>query len=149
MSPVRWASADSSLDDAIGRSIAAGFVYVVSAGGMPELTRYSPQRVNQAIVVGSADKADRAVQSKYGPALTLFAPGVDVPGAGSASDEAMFAADGDSYAAPLAAGVAARYLERHPTASPAEVKRALVAAASRGVVSGAGTAPPLLLHIVG
>ena len=148
ISPARWQTADTALDDAIRRSIAAGFTYVLSAGGMPDLSAWSPQRVNEAIVVGSTTMEDEAVQSGYGPALTLFAPGVAVPGAGNASDVAVFTADGDSYAAPLAAGVAARYLQRHPTATPGQVKRALVTAATRGVVKNAGAAPNLLLYVV-
>jgi subtilisin family serine protease len=148
ISPARWRTSDPALDDAIRRSIRAGFTYVLSAGGMPDLASYSPQRIAEAIVVGSTTEADAAVQSLYGPTLTLFAPGAAIPGASSASDDAIFAGDGDSYAAPLAAGVAARYLERHPAAPPDEVKRALVAAASRDVVKNPGSAPNRLLHVV-
>lgn len=148
MSPVRWQTADVTLDGAIRRSIAGGFTYVLSAGGMPDLAAYSPQRVSEAIVVGSTTMRDEAVQGGYGPTLTLFAPGVAVPGAGNASDRATFIADGDSYAAPLAAGAAALYLQMHPTASPADVKRALESAATPGVVSHAGAAPNRLLHLV-
>jgi len=148
MSPVRWRTSDAALDDAIRRSIAAGFTYVLSAGGMPNLGEYSPQRVADAIVVGSTDASDAAVQNAYGPLLTLFAPGVAVPGAGSASDDAVFTADGDSYAAPLAAGVAARYLQAHRDAAPDAVKRALIAAATPDIVKNVGTAPSRLLHLV-
>jgi subtilisin family serine protease len=148
MSPVRWETPDGTLDAAIKRSVAAGFVYVISAGGMPDLSRFSPQRVADAIVVGSTDKSDAAMQSAYGPLLSLFAPGADIPGAGNADDASAFTGSGDSYAAPLVAGVAARYLETHPTATPDAVKRAIVRAASSGVVRNAGSAPNLLLHIV-
>jgi subtilisin family serine protease len=47
----------------------------------------------------------------------------------------------------LVAGAAAIYLQKHPQASPAEVKDAIVAAATRDVVKNAGAAPALLLHI--
>lgn len=147
MSPVRWQTTDTRLDEAIRRSMAAGFVYTISAGAFPDVTAFSPQRVAEAIVVGSTSKTDAAVQGGYGPHLTLFAPGVDIPGAGDAGDRATFSGDGDSYAAPLAAGVAALYLERHRSASPAEVKQAILAAAAP-VVTNAGTAPNLLLQIV-
>jgi len=147
LSPVRWQTTDRSLDEAIRRSIAAGFTFVISAGGMPGLAAYSPQRVGEAIIVGAATPADAAVQPAYGPGLTLFAPGTAIGGAGNASDTATFTGDGDSYAAPLAAGVAARFLERHPAATPAEVKTALVRAASPGAVTRHGAAPSLLLHL--
>ena len=147
ISPARGETADTALDDAIRRSIRAGFVYVLSAGGMADLDAHTPQRVGEAITAGSTTTADAAVQSGYGPHLTLFAPGVAIEGAGKASDTATFSGDGDSYAAPLVAGVAALYLQRHPLATPAEVKDAIVAAATRGVVTNGGTAPSLLLHI--
>jgi subtilisin family serine protease len=148
ISPARFETSDRALDEAIGRSIVAGYVYVLSAGGAANLDAYSPQRVTEAIVVGSTDASDVAKQSGYGPYLTLFAPGIGIQGAGSASDTAEFTGDGDSYAAPFVAGVAALYLQRHPQATPAEVKAAIVSAATRDVVKKAGQAPALLLHLI-
>jgi subtilisin family serine protease len=149
LSPARFQTADRSLDEAIGRSIRAGFVYVLSAGGIENLDAYSPQRVAEAVIVGSTDAADVATQKGYGPRLTIFAPGARIQGAGSASDTAEFSGDGDSYAAPFVAGVAALYLQKHPQATPAEVKTAIVSAATRDVVKNAGSAPALLLHVIG
>lgn len=147
LSPARWETADTALDDAIRRSIAAGFIYVLSAGGIDDVQAYSPQRVGEAIVVGSTDRSDRAARSGYGPRLTLFAPGNGIDGAGRDSDVAFFTGDGDSYAAPLAAGVAALYLQRHRDASPAEVKQAIVGAAARDALQNVGQAPNLLLQL--
>jgi subtilisin family serine protease len=146
ISPARFDTADRALDDAIARSIQAGFVYVLSAGGFEAIERYSPQRVPEAITVGSTDASDTAKQPGYGPHLSLFAPGVGIQGAGSASDTAEFSGDGDSYAAPLAAGVAALYLQRHPGAAPMDVKRAILSDATPDVVKNAGTAPSRLVH---
>jgi subtilisin family serine protease len=148
ISPARWQTTETALDAAITRSIQAGFVYVLSAGGMPDLAAFTPQRVAEAITVGSTTREDRAVQSQYGPRLTLFAPGVAIEGAGNAADDASFSADGDSYAAPLVAGVAALYLQRHPQATAEEVKRALVAGATRDVLADVGQSPNLLLHTI-
>jgi subtilisin family serine protease len=149
VSPARFETADRSLDEAVARSIQAGFVYVLSGGSTPSLDSYSPQRVHEAITVGSTDNSDVAKQPGYGPRLTLFAPGVGIQGAGSASDSAEFSGDGDSYAAPFVAGVAALYLQRHPKASPADVKAAIVSAATRDAVKNAGEAPARLLRVVG
>jgi subtilisin family serine protease len=49
----------------------------------------------------------------------------------------------------MVAGVAALYLQRHPLATPAEVKSAIVTAATRGIVKNAGASPNLLLHLTG
>ena len=57
-------------------------------------------------------------------------------------------ADGDSYAAPLVAGAAALYLERHPRAAPEEVKRALVDAAAPDVLRNVGNAMNRLLNLI-
>jgi subtilisin family serine protease len=149
VSPARFETSDRSLDEAIARSIKAGFVYVLSAGGFPNVDAFSPQRVADAIVVGSTNATDAAVQPNYGAHLTIFAPGVMIQGAGSVSDTAEFTGSGDSYAAPFVAGAAALYLQQHPSASPADVTRALVAAGTPGVVKNAGAAPPLLLHVIG
>jgi subtilisin family serine protease len=148
ISPARFETADRSLDEAIARSIGAGFVYVLSAGSTPNLGNYSPQRVPEAITVGSTDASDVAKQGGYGPRLTLFAPGIAIQGAGSASDTAEFSGDGDSYAAPFVSGVAALYLQRHPQAAPADVKAAIVSAATHDAVKNAGDAPALLLHVI-
>jgi subtilisin family serine protease len=148
MSPVRWQTPDTALDAAIRESIAAGFTYVISAGGVDDIQAFSPQRVADAIVVGSTDRSDRAARSGYGARLTLFAPGIGIDGAGRDSDTATFSDDGDSYAAPQAAGVAALYLQAHREAKPDEVTRAIVGAAARGVVANGGNAPNLLLQIV-
>ena len=149
ISPMRSQTDDRALDAAIAASIRAGFTYVLSAGGIENLEAYSPQRVREAIKVGSTNASDAAVQAGYGPQLTIFAPGVAIGGAGRASDTAEFSADGDSYAAAFASGVVALHLQQHPNATPAEVKNALLAAATRDIVKNAGASPNLLLHLMG
>jgi subtilisin family serine protease len=148
ISAARWDTPDTALDEAIRRSIRAGFAYVLSAGGMGDIGAFTPQRVAEAITVASATRDDKAANSEYGPRLTLFAPGVGIQGAGNASDTATFAGDGDSYAAAFVSGVSALYLQHHPRATPDEVKRALVASATRGVLGHTGQSPDLLVHIV-
>jgi subtilisin family serine protease len=148
ISPVRWRTADTVLDEAVRRSIAAGYLYVLSAGGIDNVTTFSPQRVSDAVVVGSSSRTDAAATSGYGPGLTMFAPGIAIPGAANVDDSATFTADGDSYAAPLVAGIGALYLQRHPTANAAEVKRAIIGAATTGIVVNPGQAPNRLAHLI-
>jgi subtilisin family serine protease len=148
ISAARWETSDTALDEAIRRSIRAGFVYVLSAGGAGDVGAFTPQRVEEAITVASTSSADQSANSEYGPRLTLFAPGVAIPGAGNASDTATFTGDGDSYASPIVAGVSALYLQKHPDAASNDVKRAIVAAATHDVLSRTGQSPNLLVHVV-
>src|SRR5439155_16770111 len=110
----------TALDDAVRHSIAAGVIYVVSAGNGDangigiDANNISPARVREAITVGATDRTDnRATFSNYGTALDLFAPGVAVPGAWIGSNTATVLADGTSMAAPYVTGVAALYLQNN------------------------------------
>jgi subtilisin family serine protease len=125
MSAARWTTDDKRLDAAIQRSIERGFVYVASAGGMGNLTAFTPQRVAGVITVGSTNASGKPVQEGNGQRPTLFAPGIKISGAGNATDTATFEGDGDSYAAAFVSGSAALFLQDHPLATPAETMAAL------------------------
>ncbi|GGT16572.1 hypothetical protein GCM10010271_19320 [Streptomyces kurssanovii] len=148
-------SASASLDDAVKKSIASGVSYSVAAGnGLPILgipanaCNYSPARVPEAITVGATDSSDRRASfSNYGTCLDLFAPGVDVTSAWKDSDTATSTISGTSMATPHTAGVAALYLSAHPTATPAQVRDALVNNATTDKVQSPLTGSPnKLLH---
>lgn len=148
-------SASTSLDDAVKRSIASGVSYSIAAGnGLPILgipanaCNYSPARVPEAITVGATDRTDRRASfSNYGTCLDLFAPGVDITSAWKDSDTATNTISGTSMATPHTAGVAALYLSSHPTATPAQVRDALVNNATSGKVQSPLTGSPnKLLH---
>ncbi|MFC8918795.1 S8 family peptidase [Streptomyces sp. NPDC047821] len=144
----------TSLDGAVKRSIASGVSYTVAAGngnilGLPEnACNTSPARVPEAITVGATDSADRRASfSNYGSCVDLFAPGVKVTSAWRTGDTATSTLSGTSMAAPHTAGVAALYLSKYPTASPAQVSAALVNNATSGKVQNALTGSPnKLLH---
>jgi hypothetical protein len=137
-------NASAALDSAIRRSIAAGITYVVAAGNESDDARYySPARVTEAITVGATRSSDgRASFSNYGSALDLFAPGESIRSAWYTANDASATISGTSMATPHVAGVAATYLERHPSHSPAQVRQALVAAATTGRVGSAGYGSP-------
>lgn len=130
---------------AVRNSIRSGVTYVVAAGNLnSDASHYSPAAVAEAITVGATSQNDsRAEFSNYGPALDLFAPGVNIPSAWIGSNNQMIAtATGTSMASPHVAGVVALYLQNHRSASPAEVRSALVSNSTAGVVKNPGQESP-------
>ncbi|MFF5935668.1 S8 family peptidase [Streptomyces sp. NPDC012508] len=148
--------ANTSLDDAVKRSIASGVTYAVAAGngnflGLPaRACNYSPARVTEAITVGATDSADkRASFSNYGTCVDLFAPGVSITSAWKDGDTATNTISGTSMATPHTAGAAALYLSANPTATPAQVSTALVNNATDGKVGNPlSGSPNKLLHSI-
>lgn len=136
--------ASSTLDAALGNSVAAGIVYVVAAGNAnSDACNSSPAREPSAITVGATDNGDgRASFSNYGACLDIFAPGVSVLSAYYTSDTASTTLSGTSMASPHVAGVVARYLQSAPNALPAEVAAAITGAATTNVVTNPGPASP-------
>ncbi|MGX1881364.1 S8 family peptidase [Streptomyces sp. NPDC055287] len=135
---------NAQLDAAVRNSIASGVTYTVAAGndGLPA-NLYSPARVTEAVTVGATDVKDaRASFSNWGPQLDLFAPGVAVTSTWNTGDTATKVLSGTSMAAPHTAGAAALHLADHPSATPADVSRALTAKAATGKVTGTGLGSP-------
>jgi subtilisin family serine protease len=137
----------SSMDAAVRSSIAAGVTYVIAAGNSDANARnYSPARVTEAITVGSATSSDeRSSFSNFGSAVDIFAPGSNVVSAWHTSDTATMMLSGTSMAAPHVAGVAARYLQTHPSALPVVVRNALTGAGTRWRLTGLPTGTVNLL----
>jgi subtilisin family serine protease len=145
-----------TLDTAIANSVASGVTYAVAAGNNNgDACNISPARAPAAITVGAIDPSNdtRASFSNFGSCVDLFAPGVNTLSAGISSNTATAVMSGTSMASPHVAGVAARYLETHPGASPASVWSALHSADDvattpswPGVVDPGAGSPNELLH---
>ncbi|MGY1638035.1 S8 family peptidase [Geodermatophilus sp. SYSU D00742] len=143
----------TALDNAVARSIADGVTYAVAAGngnaaGIPQdACKTSPARVSGALTVAASDETDRPASfSNYGRCVDLFAPGVRVASAWHTAPAATAVLNGTSMATPHVAGVAARYLQDHRTASPAAVGSAVLGATTRDAVPTTRTANNDLLH---
>jgi subtilisin family serine protease len=137
----------SALDKAVQRSIDDGVTYAVAAGngnlaGVPQnACNASPARVADALTVGASDRTDAPASfSNYGSCVDLFAPGVGITSDWYGSDTATNTISGTSMATPHVTGVAALYLQTHTSASPATVRKAILALTTKDEVSTSSTA---------
>jgi subtilisin family serine protease len=132
------------VDGAVADLIDEGVVFVTGANNdNANACNYSPGRLPAVLTVGASNEADaRADFSGYGSCVDLFAPGTNVKGAGIANDFANATSNGTSYSAPIVAGLAAMYLNRFPTATPAQVHTAIVNGAAVGTLTNVGAGSP-------
>ncbi|MDP9279086.1 MAG: S8 family peptidase, partial [Gemmatimonadota bacterium] len=143
--------ASATVDDAVNRMINDGVASAVAAGNgnqggrAQDACKYSPARVPNAMTIGATDKTDTKTSwSNYGNCVDWFAPGL-----GITSDwlnGGTNTISGTSMATPHTTGVAALYLQSNPTASPADVRAALFANLSTGVVKNSRTTNNHLLY---
>jgi subtilisin family serine protease len=138
--------ASTALDNAVRNSIAGGVNYAIAAGNgnmggvAQDACKYSPARVAEAMTIGATDKTDKkASWSNYGKCVDWFAPGVGITSAWYTSTTATNTISGTSMATPHTTGVAALYLQNNPTATPQQVRDALYANTTKGVVTSSKT----------
>ncbi len=143
-----WLGLNTSLDQAVENSIAAGVSYALAAANDDfAACYYTPARVPAAMTVGATDAQDgRAYFSNWGECIDWFAPGVDITSAWLNTDFATFTASGTSMAAPHTAGVAAIYLEQNPGAASGSVVGSLRNATTKFVVSDARSSAAHVLY---
>jgi subtilisin family serine protease len=140
--------ASTTVDAAVQGLINDGVTAVVAAGNSAaDACTSSPARVPDALTVAASDSSDRQASfSNFGTCVDLYAPGVGITSASSASTTATASMSGTSMASPHVAGAAAAVLSRSPELTPAAVASKLVTTSTPGAVtaSGAGTPNRLL-----
>lgn len=137
----------SAMDTAVRNLIKNGVTVSVAAGNdSADACSTSPGRVAEVLTVAATDSKDAMASfSDGGTCVDLFAPGVDVTSAWSGGASAKNTLSGTSMAAPHVTGAVARYLQKHPSASPDAVASALSKAATTGVVTGTSGRCALLI----
>ncbi|WP_117210672.1 S8 family peptidase [Allorhizocola rhizosphaerae] len=140
----------TALDNATANSIASRITYTAAAGNSAtNACNFSPARVPLAVTVAASTITGgwdaRASFSNHGTCVDLFAPGVNIVSTWITSGTNTMS--GTSSAAAHAAGVAALYLQVYPTATPQQVRDAMVGNATVNAIAPAppaGTANRLL-----
>ena len=142
------AAAAPILDTAVERSIRSGVTYVVAAGNNGgDACLMSPGKLKDVINVGAISSSDaRASWSNSGSCVSMFAPGVSVASADYYSDVSLSSWNGTSFAAPMASGAAALYLQVHPTATPATVRSAILGNATTSMLTNLANSTNKLLY---
>ncbi len=157
---------DGGLRQAICRSTAAGVTYVVAAGNSSADARFFvPATYDEVITVSAITDFDGrpgglgaptcaigtddtfASFSNFGPDVDLTAPGVCVLSTWRGGGYNTIS--GTSMASPHVAAAAALYRATHPSASPADVKAALLAAGSLDWSGDPDTTREPLLNVAG
>jgi subtilisin family serine protease len=167
-------AAHGAIHNAINPAAGFGLTFTLTGNtGGPVDQVWGNAIPSEALVVGGTDSQDNPIadveRHPYGPLLALFAPAkglcgaslgeafnfsspcaagarYSVPEVAVCPEPCTRPAPGDSFAAPMAAGVAAVYLQQHRSATPAQVRHALRAHAARNRVTNPGTSDNLLLQ---
>ncbi|MFE9746384.1 S8 family peptidase [Saccharothrix saharensis] len=147
-----FGSSAPSVENAIKNSIASGVVWSLSGNNQGvDACQTSPAKLPEAITVGNTTNTDsRSSTSNYGSCLDIWAPGTSIVSASHQSDTGTRTMTGTSMAAPHVAGAAALHLAANPSATPQQVRDALVAQAGTVTIGDARAGSPnKLLNTLG
>lgn len=135
-------SFSQAFNDSVQSIIDAGLTVVVAAGNNhTNACNESPASTPRAITVAASTVADRSASfSNTGPCVDIYAPGENITSDVPGEMDGQFWINeysGTSQAAPHVAGVALLYLNRHPSATPAEVAAGIAGMSTKGAITNA------------
>ncbi len=142
----------TTLERTVQRMVGRGVHFVAAAGNFDAAAdTVAPARLalgTPVVTAGAVNaQGNKVLFTTYGPAVSLFAPGQNVPtaamrsgstGTGPLSDTALISRAGTSFAAPHVAGTAALCLSAQPTLKPAELKARLQNCATEDSLASLG-----------
>ena len=117
------------LHDLLDRAYQAGCVVVAAANNLPQPSFPSVFCSSLISVIKSTDMDPLNFGFRFGEAIELTAPGVNIRTAWPKASYRNLT--GNSFACPHIVGVIARILEKHPNLTPFQVKSALYAIAKQ------------------
>jgi len=123
--------ASPALNTAVNEAVSRGLVVAVAAGNerAADACTKSPASASEAITTASTTKQDTASSfSNVGRCVDIWAPGSRIASVDYRSQTGYRFLDGTSMASPHVAGAAALYLEKYPSATPAQVLQGLLGA---------------------
>ncbi len=143
--------ATSTVDQAVQGAVRAGITVTVAAGNEgQDACNVSPARTPEAITVAASDAQDKrsifnsSQSSNYGTCTDLFGPGSNITSTRNGGGTQQMS--GTSMATPHVAGAAALYLTANPSATPAQVTKALLDNTTPGKISDVKGSPNKLLY---
>lgn len=135
--------ASPALNTAVNEAVRRGMVVAVAAGNeqAADACTKSPASAADAITTASSTKYDTASSfSNVGQCVDIWAPGSRIASADYRNNAGYRFLDGTSMATPHVAGAAALYLQKYPSASPAQVLQGLLrASVKRNLYPGTTT----------
>lgn len=142
----------ASVDRAVRRLLRSGIAVVAAAGNEgADACRKSPAHIPAVITVAASTQRDRAWSgSNQGPCVDLWAPGKGITSVLAGGGVVRYSRVGaTSWATPFVTGAVALYLQGHPGARPAKIRRWLQRTATVGALDGVLTGTPDRLLFVG
>ncbi len=141
------------MENAINAVVDNGVTVVAAAGNGHRHGCAHPASFTNTIAVGATQRDnDRlwvttpgSVGSNYGACVDIFAPGKDIRSIHNLNTSLTVLKTGTSMATPHVTGAIALYLEANPSATPGQVKAALIGSGSAGQIQDPGTGSPNLI----